>query len=146
MFVMNWGYHWAASGPGSPRPLAEREAAADYTASMPNKSRFVLGRTCTAWTGRTAAGRPTRRRRWSTPSARLVARHGGGPRLDPVADAWVFTYMENGVHHEAWYPDRNDRAARAACTDRGLGFGVWRLGQEDEGVWNAPILAPANWP
>jgi spore germination protein YaaH len=30
--------------------------------------------------------------------------------------------------------------------DRGLGFGVWRLGQEDPGVWDAPLAAPEHWP
>jgi spore germination protein YaaH len=30
--------------------------------------------------------------------------------------------------------------------DRGLGFGVWRLGQEDAGVWDVSLTTPTNWP
>ena len=70
----------------------------------------------------------------------LVARYGGRPRLDPTAYSWHYRYTDPaGVGHDVWFNDRTTLAARMqVAKDRGLGFGVWRLGQEDQGVWDAP--------
>ena len=40
---MAWGWHWTTSGPGSPDELANVLKVANYTATMPNKQRYVLG-------------------------------------------------------------------------------------------------------
>jgi spore germination protein len=123
--------------------------AADYTASMPNKTRYVLGSPLYGmdWP---AGGGP------SHPATalhhdeimQLVSRYGGRPRLDATAHSWQYKYTDAaGVPHEVWFNDRTTIVARMlAAKARGLGFGVWRLGQEDERVWDAPILAPTNWP
>ena len=149
VFVMNWGYHWTASGPGSPDPLPNVKRAADYTASMPNKRRYVLGSPLYGmdWP---AGGGPSHLAAalHHDEIMQLVARYGGRPRLDATAHSWQYKYTDAaGVPHEVWFNDRTTIAARMqVAKERGLGFGVWRLGQEDEGVWNAPILAPRNWP
>ena len=149
VFVMNWGYHWTASGPGSPDPLPSVRQAANYTATMPNKRRYVLGSPLYGmdWP---AGGGP------SHPATalhhdevmQLVSRYGGRPRLDAMAHSWQYNYTDtSGVPHEVWFNDRSTLPARMNIAKvRGLGFGVWRLGQEDERVWETPILAPANWP
>ncbi|MGH2979034.1 MAG: glycosyl hydrolase family 18 protein, partial [Solirubrobacterales bacterium] len=149
VFVMNWGYHWATSGPGSPDDLPFVKRAADYAASMPNKRRFVLGSPLYGmdWP---AGGGP------SHPAAalhhseimQLVSRHGGRPRLDPTSYSWHYRYTDAaGVGHDVWFNDRTTIAARMqVAKDRGIGFGVWRLGQEDQGIWDLPLMAPANWP
>lgn len=149
VFVMNWGYHWATSGPGSPDDLPLVKKAADYTASMPNKRKFVLGSPLYGmdWPAGGGPSHPATALHHSE-IMQLASRYGARPRLDPTAYSWHFRYTDPaGVGHDVWFNDRTTLAARMqVAKDRGLGFGVWRLGQEDQGVWDAPILAPSNWP
>jgi spore germination protein len=149
VFVMNWGYHWSSSGPGSPDDLPSVKKAADYTASMPNKRKFVLGSPMYGmdWPAGGGPSHPATALHHSE-VMQLVARYGGQPRLDPTAYSWHYRYTDpGGVAHDVWFNDRTTVAARMqVAKERGLGFGVWRLGQEDQSVWDAPILAPANWP
>ena len=53
-----------------------------------------------------------------------------------------FSYMDAvGVHHEVWYTDKQSIGARAElAASLGLGVGLWRLGNEDPGVWELPQL------
>ena len=149
VFVMNWGYHWTTSAPGSPDDLPFVRRAADYAASMPNKRRFVIGSPLYGmdWPAGGGASHPATALHHSE-IMQLVARYGARPRLDPTAYSWHFKYTDaGGVGHDVWFNDRTTIAARMQIAkDRGLGFGVWRLGQEDEGVWDVPLMAPTNWP
>jgi spore germination protein YaaH len=149
VFVMNWGYHWSTSGPGSPDDLPLVKKAADYTASMPNRRKFVLGSPLYGmdWAAGGGPSHPATALH-HTEVMQLAARYGARPRLDPTSYSWTFKYKDPaGVGHDVWFNDRTTLAARMqVAKDRGLGFGVWRLGQEDQSVWDAPILAPANWP
>jgi spore germination protein YaaH len=56
-----------------------------------------------------------------------------------------FTYTApDGAPHAVWYADAATVGRRfALAAARGMGFGVWRLGQEDQRVWDDPlVLAP----
>ena len=149
VFVMNWGYHWSTSVPGSPDDLPYVKRAADYAASMPFKRRFVIGSPLYGmdWPAGGGPAHPATALHHSEVMA-LMARYGARPRLDPTAYSWTFKYTDaRGVGHDVWFSDRTTIAARMqVAKDRGLGFGVWRLGQEDPGVWDVPLAAPANWP
>jgi spore germination protein YaaH len=149
VFVMNWGYHWSASAPGSPDPLPQVRAAANYAAGMPNKHRFVLGSPLYGMDWPAGGGPSHPATALHHPEiGQLMARYGGRPRLDPTAYSWHYRYTDaSGVPHDVWYNDRTTIAARMQIAkDRGLGFGVWRLGQEDAGVWDVSLMAPGNWP
>jgi spore germination protein YaaH len=146
---MNWGYHWSASAPGSPDPLPQVRAAADYAASMPNRNRFVLGAPLYGMDWPAGGGPAHPATALHHPEiAQLIARYGGRPQLDEASYSWHYRYTDAaGVGHDVWYGDRTTIAARMqVARDRGLGFGVWRLGQEDPGIWDVPLMAPANWP
>jgi spore germination protein YaaH len=150
VFVMNWGWHWLTSEPGAPDDLELCRKVADYVASMPNRGRFVLGTNMygTDWPN---GGGPSNK---ATPLefadvGRLIERYGATPLLDPVADAWTFAYTgQEGVHHEVWYPDAATIAKRVRLArERGLGVGFWRLGREDQRVWDdVQIAAGSSWP
>ena len=43
VFVLDWGYHWVTSAPGSIDEYAWFKKVAEYTATMPNLGKFVLG-------------------------------------------------------------------------------------------------------
>jgi spore germination protein YaaH len=150
VFVMNWGWHWSTSAPGAPDDMEMCRRVADYVASMPNKQRFVLA-THMYGMDWAAGGGPAH-----TAAAleyadvqTLLGQHGATSVLDPVSDAWTFSYTDAaGVPHEVWYPDAATIARRVALArERGLGIGFWRLGREDQRVWSDPQIAPgSNWP
>jgi spore germination protein YaaH len=149
VFVMNWGYHWSASAPGSPDDLPYVKKAADYAASMPHKERFVLGAPLYGMDWPAGGGPSHPATALHHPEViQLAARYGVRPRLDPTAYSWHFRYTDpQGVGHDVWFNDRTTIAARMqVAKERGLGFGVWRLGQEDPGIWDVPLMAPGNWP
>jgi spore germination protein YaaH len=150
VFVMNWGWHWTTSEPGAPDDLELTRKVADYVATVPNRSRFVLGTHLYGmdWPNGGGPGHEA----VSLEHADVVAlstRYGAKPVLDPAADAWVFTYTDgDGAHHEVWYPDASTIARRIRLArDRGLGIGFWRLGREDQRVWDEPLIAAGtDWP
>jgi spore germination protein YaaH len=79
----------------------------------------------------------------------LIARVGAKPRFDATAHSWHFSYTEpNGTPHEVWYGDVSTVGARIRLArQRGLGIGFWRLGREDQRIWDNQHLAPGTvWP
>ncbi len=149
VFVMAWGWHWTTSGPGPSDELANVLKVANYAATMPNQERFVLGLPLYAhdwpWSG--GPSNPSTPREYGE-AMEVAQRHGVTPQLDAAAYTWKFNYVEGGVPHEVWYGDattvsRRIRVARV----RGLGLGFWRLGREDQRIWDDPQIAPGTaWP
>jgi spore germination protein YaaH len=147
VFVMNWGWHWATSAPGAPDDLELCRAVADYVASLPHRERFVLGTHMYGMDWPDGGGEAAALE--YTEVRALATRYGARPVLDPLADAWTFTYADSaGVRHEVWYPDASTIARRVGLArDRGLGVGFWRLGSEDQRVWGDSQIAPGTvWP
>ena len=145
VFVMNWGKHWTTSTPGAMADLPWATQVADYVATMPDPSRFVLGTAMYGidWPNGGGPSNPGTPLEHADVMA-LAARVGAVPEFDPVAYAPHFSYVDsNGVPHEVWYSDAPTISARLElAADRGLGMGVWRLGSEDQAVWADPLLAP----
>ena len=149
VFVMSWGWHWTTSEPGPSDELGNVLKVANYAATMPNKHRYVLGLPLYAhdwpWSGGP-----------SNPSVpieygdviQVAQRHGITPRLDADSYSWTFNYVEGGVPHEAWYGDATTVSRRIKVAQvRGLGLGFWRLGREDQRIWDDPQIAPGTaWP
>lgn len=147
MFVMNWGVHWATSAPG---PIAELPWAtqnADYVASMPQKSKWILGAPMYGfdWPGDGGVDEPGTPLEYTDVRA-LIARVGAAPRWDADAGEWTFTYRSSadGKTHTVWYLDsRATGLLFGLARARGLGgVGVWRLGTEDQSIWSQPLVAP----
>ena len=145
IFVMNWGKHWTTSTPGAMADLPWATQVANYVATMPNPSRFVLGTAMYGidWPNGGGPSNPGTPLEHSDVMA-LAARVGAVPQFDPVAYAPHFSYVDSdGVPHEVWYSDAPTISARLQlAADRGLGMGVWRLGSEDQAIWADPLLAP----
>ena len=146
VFVMAWGWHWTTSGPGPSDELANVVKVANYTASMPNKERYVLGMPLYAhdWPSGGGESNPSTPREYGE-VVEIATRYGAKPRLDPTAYTWTFKYVEAGVPREVWFGDvttvsRRIRVARM----RGLNVGFWRLGREDQRIWDDPQIAPGT--
>jgi spore germination protein YaaH len=149
VFVMNWGWHWTTSEPGPSDEIANATKVADYVATMPNKSRFVLGAPLYAqdWPNGGGASSPSVPIEYGDLLG-IIARYGGTPVLDSFSNTWHYTYRDAAGTHDVWFGDATTIANRVRLAkSRGLGIGFWRLGREDQRVWDDPLLAPgAPWP
>jgi spore germination protein YaaH len=143
VFVMAWGTHWASSAPGPIAPLPYVSEVVRFLVTLPNAARFVLGAPMYGLDWPTTLARGARGGATALQYAGVVAlihATGAQPLRDRTMDEPTFTYTRAGVAHRVWYMDAqaiadNLRLARA----HGLGGGVWRLGQEDQGVWSLAL-------
>ena len=145
VFVMAWGYRWTTSGPGAPEPIDWLRTIVGYVRTMPQPSKFVLGSPLYAmdWTGAGGPDLPADHYEYSAAMA-LAERIGAAPQHDAVSDTWRFDYVDaQGQPHQVWYPDASTLASRfALARENGLGTGIWRLGEEDQRIWDNPLIAP----
>jgi spore germination protein YaaH len=146
IFVMTWGYHWATSGPGPQDDIGWTRKVVGYVSTMSNPSRFVVGIQLYGmdWPDGGGQEHPATSYEYADVLA-LAARYGATPARDPEGDAMHFSYTdpETGSFHDVWYPDARTEGARVKLArDAGLGIGVWRLGREDQRLWDDPLLAP----
>ena len=145
IFVMAWGIHWSTSAPGPMDDIAWTRMILDYIDTLPQKRRFVLGVPLYGmdWPNGGGSGNPSTALEYDGLQA-LIARVGATPRLDAASDTWTFSYRDsNGVAHEVWYADAGTTHTRLQLArDHGLGVGFWRLGNEDQRLWDDPLLQP----
>jgi spore germination protein YaaH len=142
MFVLDWGIHWATSTPGSIDELPWFKRVAEYTATLPNREKFVLGMPLYGmdWPNGGGPGNPATAMEYASITA-LAGQLGVTPEWEATAASPHFSYTENGVGHEVWYVDQQSLAARAAlASSLGLKIGLWRLGTEDQSIWELPQL------
>jgi spore germination protein YaaH len=147
LFVMAWGLHWSTSTPGAQDDLSWVRQIADYVATMPNKQKFVMGTMLYGfdWPAGGGASHPGTALHYGEIQA-LAAQYGVQPAYDVAADSWRLAYTDaSGVPHDVWYSDASVVGRRIALAhDRGLGVGFWRIGQEDERMWENPALPGAT--
>jgi spore germination protein YaaH len=145
VFVMAWGIHWTTSAPGAPDDLTWVRNVVDYVKTMPQPSKFVLGSPLYGmdWTGDGGSDQPAEHYEYTDVLA-LASRVGATPWHDAASDTMRFDYTDaDGQPHQVWYPDVNTVATRfALAREAGMGTGLWRLGDEDQRVWDHPLLAP----
>ncbi len=150
IFVMSWGIHWSTSAPGAIDDLPWATQVANYVAGRTNKQRFVLGYGMYGmdWPAGGGPSHPGTALEYAD-VIELAARYGAVPVVDPVSGAPHFSYTDGaGVPHDVWYTDGASLAQRIELARaRGLGIGFWRLGREDNSIWQHPLLqAGVSWP
>lgn len=148
--VMVWGLHWSTSAPGAQDELPWARSIADYVAMMPLHRKFVYGTNLYAMDWPSGGG-PAHRAE-TEQYGELVPRLpslGATTWLDTSVDGVHSTYTDaGGAPHDVWFPDAGTTGRRLQmAADRGFGgVGFWRLGMEDQRVWDNPLIAPgAQW-
>jgi spore germination protein len=138
VFVLGWGAHWEGSAPGPIAPLPWVRQVVANIAALPTARRFVLGEPLYGldW----PAGGQATALQYSA-LAGLIHSSGARPLLDRAVDELTFSYQSAGIAHRVWYLDAHAivnrlMVARAA----GLAVGVWRLGHEDQTLWELPFV------
>lgn len=143
VFVLDWGLHWTTSTPGPLDELSWFTRVADYTATLPNKSKFVLGMPMYGidWPNGGGTSNPGTPLEYDNVMAE-VDEFGVTPEWEPTAAEPHFSYVDSsGVQHSVWYSDRRSIAAHVAVAESlGLGVGLWHLGSEDQSIWELPGL------
>ena len=144
MFVLDWGIHWTTSAPGSIDEYAWFKKVAEYTATMPNLHKFVLGMPMYGidWANGGGSGNPGVPLEYENIVA-LEGVFGALPEWDAVALSSHFTYHDGaGVRHDVWFTNQQSIGIRAQLAETlHLKIGLWHLGSEDQGVWSLPQLA-----
>ncbi len=143
IFVLDWGLHWTTSVPGGMDELTWFTKVADYAATMPNKSKFVIGMPMYGvdWPGGGGPSNPGTPLEFNNIVA-LESELGVTPEWEPVAADPHFSYVDaSGVPHSVWYTDQQSLGIRAQLAESlGLGIGLWHLGSEDQSIWELPQL------
>jgi spore germination protein len=123
--------------------LAWFTRVADYTATLPNKSKFVLGMPMYGldWPNGGGAANPATPLEYEDVMA-LASEYHATPEWEPTAADPHFSYTDaSGVQHAVWYTDAQSIGVRVALAESlGLGVGLWRLGREDQSIWQLPGL------
>jgi spore germination protein YaaH len=143
VFVLAWGAHWEGSAPGPIAPLGAAAETAAYLASLPNASRFVLGAPMYGldWARGGGSANPATAYQYSGIVSLAHAVHAH-VRSDPASHELTFKYTDAaGVPHVVWSMCADANAALMwIARAHGLAAGLWRLGQEDQGLWSSAAL------
>jgi spore germination protein YaaH len=142
MLVMDWGYHWVTSGPGSIDEYNWFSQVAKYTATMPNLHKFVLAMPLYGvdWPNGGGPSNPGTALQYSE-IVSLTESLGITPEWEGSSQSPHFSYTSNGVNHQVWYVNRHSLEIRANLANSlGLKLGLWRLGKEDQTIWQLPLL------
>ncbi|HEY2537143.1 MAG TPA: glycosyl hydrolase family 18 protein [Solirubrobacteraceae bacterium] len=143
LFVLDWGLHWTTSGPGGLDELPWFKRVAEYTATMPNRSKFILGMPMYGidWPGGGGGSNPGTPLEYNNVTA-LMSTYGITPEWNAEAADPHFSYTDaNHVQHSVWYTDQQSVGIRVALAQSlGLGVGLWHLGSEDQSIWELPGL------
>ena len=142
VLVMDWGYHWVTSGPGSIDEYQWFSNVAKYTGTMPNIHKFVLAMPLYGvdWPEGGGPSDPGTALQYSE-IVSLEESLGITPEWDNTSQSPHFSYRAAGVHHQVWYVNRHSLEVRAALANSlGMKLGLWRLGKEDQTIWQLPLL------
>jgi spore germination protein YaaH len=143
IFVLDWGIHWTTSAPGPLDEMPWFTKVADYTATMPNLDKFVLGMPLYGidWKGAGGSANPGTALEYSEVMA-LAGQYGAVPQWEGLAEDPWFTYTDGeGEQHTVWYTDEQSVQARVQLAESlHLGVGLWHLGAEDQSIWALPGL------
>ena len=144
LFVMAWGIHWATSAPGAQDDLPWVTRVVTYIRTLPRVERYVMGTQLYAmdWASGGGAAHPATSYEYRDAIA-AAAQAGAVPQLDPLSDGMTFAFTaQDGAPHSVWFADATTVGRRfALASGAGMGIGVWRLGQEDQRIWDDPLVA-----
>ena len=144
VFVTDWGLHWTTSAPGSMDEWGWFKRVAEYTATLPNRAKFVLGMPMYGidWPNGGGSGNPGTPLEYADIVA-LQTVFGALPEWDASAFSPHFTYNDDsGVRHDVWFTNQQSIGARMQLAQSlGLGIGLWHLGSEDQSIWSLPQVA-----
>lgn len=144
LFVMAWGIHWATSAPGAQDDISWVQGVVSYISTLPRVNKYILGMQLYAmdWPNGGGTSHPASSYQYADAMS-LAANLGVTPTYSSTSDAYTFNYTDGaGTPHTVWFTNAQTEADRITLAhNAGFGgVGFWRLGHEDQSVWNNPVL------
>jgi spore germination protein len=136
--IMAYDQHYATGDPGPVAPLPWLNDVANYVVSTltPQKVIWGIGAYGYDWNTSFYPRQQATTPAW-TDVQQLAATYHGNFAYDSVNQAPSLVYINANQRHEVWYENKQSFDAKINLVQqRGFpGFAVWRLGQEDPGIW-----------
>ena len=143
LLVMDWGYHWVTSGPGSIDEYKWFSQVAKYTATMPNLHKFVLAMPLYGvdWPNGGGPSSPGTALQYSEISS-LIDLAGYHPGMGKhQREPALLLQRAAASQHQVWYVNQHSLEVRSDLANSlGMKLGLWRLGKEDQTIWQLPLL------
>ncbi len=155
ILVMAYDYHWATGDPGPVAPMNKLRDSADYTVSRIPPAKVIWGVGVYGYDWPVSApGKASGRgdSRTYAEASTIGSLPGAVSGYDEAAQAPYVRYTQGSQTREVWYENRRSFEAKLGLIRQYnmAGFGIWRLGQEDPGVWevmagnSTPTVTPGR--
>jgi cellulose synthase/poly-beta-1,6-N-acetylglucosamine synthase-like glycosyltransferase/spore germination protein YaaH/peptidoglycan/xylan/chitin deacetylase (PgdA/CDA1 family) len=141
LLLMAYDQHYKgdAPGPNAGQDWFEQQIAQRFRELDPNKTIIAFGGYGYDWITN-ATGKPPLADAVTFPEAMQRARDSDATiDFDPNSLNPTFSYQnDDGLKHEVWFIDATVIFNQIKVSDgfKPRGYGLWRLGQEDPGIWN----------
>jgi hypothetical protein len=136
--IMAYDYHYAGGEAGAVAPIGWVRDVAAYSVSTFGAGKVLLGVPLYGYDWDTTSGGIAKPVTYKQ-AAERAQRPGATRTLDQGTQSEVVRYTDDdGDQHEVWFESAATFDAKFALVRQtGLaGFGLWRIGQEDTGVWD----------
>ncbi len=138
VLLMAYDYHYAGGDPGPVAPIDWVRDVAKFAASTFGAQKSLLGVPLYGYDWNITTGGTAKAITYNNALTR-VQKPGAIRTLDPASQSEVVRYTdEDGNKHEAWFESAATFDAKLKVVKEvGIaGFGTWRIGQEDPGVYD----------
>ncbi len=135
---MAYDYHYAGGDPGPVAPIGWVRDVTTFAVKTFGASKVLLGIPLYGYDWNITSGGVAKAVTY--PQALERSKRDGATRsIDLASQSEVVRYKEsNGDQHEVWFESAATFDAKFALVRQAgaAGFGLWRIGQEDGGVWD----------
>ncbi|HUS16428.1 MAG TPA: glycosyl hydrolase family 18 protein, partial [Chloroflexia bacterium] len=140
--IMAYDQHFPGGAPGPIAPLPWLNDVANYATTTLGTSKIIwgIGLYGYDWNTSLEPHPQAEPRTWEeTQTLAAIYTGGQGIRYDALNQAPSLNYVRDNLRHEVWFENKQSFDAKLAMVQQRNfpGFAVWRLGQEDPGVWQS---------
>jgi spore germination protein len=140
LILMAYDQHYATGAPGPIAPIGWIGDVLRYAQQTVDAKKLVLGIGLYGYDWNTSTHAQADPRTWGEVQA-LAQRFGGqlGWSAPDASPSLLYRDFTQNQSHEVWYENQQSFDAKLALVRSSsiAGFALWRLGQEDPGVWNS---------
>ncbi len=138
MILMAYDQHYPGGQPGPIAPIGWMGDVLRYSQQKITPGKIILGLGMYGYDWNNTTHAQADPRTW-TEVQTLASTFGGQFGWSPADATGFMRYTALGQQHEVWYENRQSFDAKLALVRQNpiAGFALWRLGQEDPGVWSS---------
>jgi spore germination protein YaaH len=140
MILMAYDQHFPGGQPGPIAPIGWMGDVVRYSQQRIDPKKIILGIGLYGYDWNTTTRAQADPRTWNEVQT-LAATFRGQFGWSTVDASGFMRYTAGGQQHEVWYENRQSFDAKLALVRANpiAGFALWRLGQEDPGVWQSVL-------